>query len=147
MPNIGATIKEEIVRLSRKVQKQGVASLQKASTTYRRDIASLKREVQSLRRELERTKKGLTIKAAAPAKAEVDEGPTPRFQVRGLKSLRARLDLSAADFGTLVGVSGQTIYNWEAEKASPRRGQLGGLAALRGIGKKEARARLAQLAK
>jgi DNA-binding transcriptional regulator YiaG len=45
----------------------------------------------------------------------------------------------------LVGVSGLTIYNWEQEKARPRKAQLAALVAVRGIGKKEALLKLAEL--
>jgi hypothetical protein len=45
----------------------------------------------------------------------------------------------------LVGVSPQSIYNWEREASHPRPEQIGKLAALRGIGKREAAARLKQL--
>ncbi len=58
---------------------------------------------------------------------------------------RERLGLSADDFGKLLGVSAQSIYNWEHEKARPRAEQLSKVAALRGIGKREAKARLEQL--
>ena len=33
-----------------------------------------------------------------------------------IRKLRARLKLSAAEFGERLGVSGQTIYNWEKKK-------------------------------
>ena len=59
---------------------------------------------------------------------------------------RERLGLSVGDFGKLLGVSAQSIYNWERETAYPRGEQLAKLAALRSIGKREAQARLAQLA-
>ncbi len=65
-----------------------------------------------------------------------------RFVSKGLKTLRARLGLSAADFGRLVGASGQSIYNWEAGKAVPRASQQTALAAIRGLGKREAAKRL-----
>lgn len=38
--------------------------------------------------------------------------------------------------------SGQSIYNWEHVKTSPRKEQLIALGSIRGIGKVEARARL-----
>jgi transcriptional regulator with XRE-family HTH domain len=68
-----------------------------------------------------------------------------RFSAKGLHSQRSRLGLPAADFGKLLGVSSQTIYNWEQEAAHPRGEQLGKLAAPRGIGKREAGERLKQL--
>jgi hypothetical protein len=43
-----------------------------------------------------------------------------------------------------MGGSAQSIYNWESESAHPRDEQPGKLAALRGIGKREAGERLKQ---
>ena len=55
--------------------------------------------------------------------------------------------MSAAEFAALVGVSGQSIYKWEHGEARPRAKQLEAIAALRGMGKREAAARLEQLQK
>jgi len=68
-----------------------------------------------------------------------------RFAAKGLRTQRARLGLSAADFGKLIGVSAQSIYNWESEKARPRAGQITRVAQLRMMGKREARAELNRL--
>ena len=65
-----------------------------------------------------------------------------RFSSRSVKAQRDRLGFSAKDYGLLVGVSGLTIYNWEQDKSRPRQAQLAALAAVRGIGKREALARL-----
>ena len=62
-----------------------------------------------------------------------------------MASNRKRLGLSAADFGLLVGATGQSVYSWEAGKSKPRAGALAAIAALRGIGKREVEARLATL--
>jgi DNA-binding XRE family transcriptional regulator len=70
---------------------------------------------------------------------------TLRFTAKGLASQRSRLGLSAHECGLLVGASGQSIYNWEDGKARPRAKHLQALAALRGMGKKEAAARLSEL--
>ena len=52
----------------------------------------------------------------------------------------------SADFGRLAGASGQSIYNWEAGKAVPRASQQAALAAVRGLGKREAAKRLEAMA-
>ena len=65
-----------------------------------------------------------------------------RFSRSWLKSHRQRLGLSAADYALLVGVSAQTIYNWEQGDSKPRRKQVAALAAVRGFGKREALKRL-----
>ena len=76
--------------------------------------------------------------------AEVDAEHV-RFTAKGLRSQRKRLGLSAANYGKLIGVTGQTIYSWEGETSRPRKQQFAPIAALRHIGKREALARLAQL--
>ena len=55
---------------------------------------------------------------------------------------RERLELSAADYGELVGVSMLTIYNWEKGKSFPREKLLAKWLDVKGIGKREAWRRL-----
>jgi DNA-binding transcriptional regulator YiaG len=69
-----------------------------------------------------------------------------RFVAKGLRSLRARLGLSAPELARLIGVSDQTVYNWELKKTVPRKSQLATLANVRSLGKREARSRLDSLA-
>ena len=137
MPNIGSVLKVEITRLARKEIKSQVDALKKANAGYRRDIAELKRQVASLERALK------NVGNIKPKTPQEDEVVATRFSAKGLKSMRKRLGLSAADFGKLAGASAQSIYSWEAGKTVPRKSQQRALASLRGIGKKEARARLA----
>lgn len=139
MPNIGVVLKDEITRLAKKVLKAQIAPLQGSSATQRRHIAAMKRQISALEREVARLRKGDRGRAAASAApaADGEQQPPLRFQAKGLRSLRARLGLSAEDFGKLAGVSGQSVYNWEAEKTVPRRAQLAALSRLRGIGKRE----------
>lgn len=141
MPNIAALLKDEISRLSRKEIRRQMGPMRKASAAHRRHIAALKREIARL----EKTVASLGKRASAPAAAageSDDGGAAPRFQARGLVSLRSRLGLSAAELAKLIGVSSQSVYNWEHRKATPRRSQIAQIAQLRGLGKKEARARL-----
>ena len=65
-----------------------------------------------------------------------------RFRADGLRSHRAKLGISAQDYGLLVGVTGQTIYDWEAGQSRPRKQQVAKVASVRGIGKREALKRL-----
>lgn len=145
MPNIGSLLKDEIARLCRKEIRRQVEPVRKNAAAYRHDIADLKRRIAAL----ERQNAGLAKRAAKSEKApkpESDEAPM-RFVAKGLVSLRLRLGLSAGDFGRLIGVSGQSVYNWEKGKTTPRKEQLALLAAVRGIGKGEAQARLEKVEK
>jgi DNA-binding transcriptional regulator YiaG len=143
MPNIGTILREEIVRLSRKETRSQVDPARKAGAQQRKDIAALKRQVAQLERQVSLLSRKL-LGAAAAAKPAAD-AKRVRFTAKGLRTQRERLGLSAADFGALLGVSAQSVYNWEREVARPRGGQVAKLAALRGIGKREAVARLAQV--
>ncbi|UNP30724.1 helix-turn-helix domain-containing protein [Lysobacter gummosus] len=141
MPNLSSVLKSEITRLARKEIKGAIDPLRRANAGYRREIAELKRKIASLQRDLKASSKSSRGRVAA---AEEPAGNT-RFVPNGLKSLRARLGLSASDFGLLVGASGQSVYNWEAGKTVPREAQQAALAAIRSLGKREAIRRLEAL--
>jgi DNA-binding transcriptional regulator YiaG len=145
MPNVATTLKEEIIRLARKEVRSQVQGVKKASAHYRRDIAALKREVTKLQQQVAHGNGMGADKATADSDSEAQT--RVRFTAKGLLSERKRLGLSADDYARLVGVSGQSIYNWEGEVARPRKNHVLMIAAVRGIGKKEARARLAKLHK
>jgi len=146
MPNIGSLLREEITRLSRKETRGQIDSTRKATTQHRKDIAALKRQVATLERQIKVLARRSTA-AAAGAASRAAGPPKIRFVAKGLKSQRERLGLSAGDFGRLVGVSAQSIYNWEGGQTRPRDEQVARLAQLRSIGKREAGQRLQQTAK
>jgi DNA-binding transcriptional regulator YiaG len=148
MPNIGSALKGEITRVARKAVKAELDALRSASAGYRKEIAALKRTVSALARGQTSLEKKSKAKASATQETPESEssGGRTRFSAKGLKTLRAKLGLSAQDFGRLAGASGQSIYNWEQGKNVPRREQAQRIAALRGLGKKEARSRLEALA-
>jgi DNA-binding transcriptional regulator YiaG len=143
MPNITAAIKTEIERLSKKVVRQTVDPLASASKSYRREISALKKQVGTLEKEVAKLRRATAPKVSKDAAAETETNF--RFVAKGFKSLRERLGLSAEDFGLLLGASAQSVYNWEHGKTTPRATQLPAIAALRGIGKKQALARLEQV--
>jgi DNA-binding transcriptional regulator YiaG len=141
MPNIGSVLKEEITRLSRKEVRKQIEPVRKSSNQQRTEIARLKRDVSALRNQI----RTLSKSSSVPAIQQDRPAEMIRFVAKGLKAQRTRLGLSAADYAKLVGVSGQTVYNWEQGAATPRTEQRATLASLRGIGKREAQARLQKL--
>jgi len=145
MPNIAAVLKGEITRLARKEVRIQTGSTKKASAQYRRDIATLKREVAKL------TKQVALLEAQvlknAPTLPSGKQRTAVRFTAKGLRSQRKRLGLSIPAYAKLAGVSPQSIYNWEHGVARPRKEHVVTLAALRGMSKVEAGARLRQLGK
>ena len=140
MPNIATALKAEILRIARKAIRDETASLKRTIAPYRAEIAQLKRRARALEQQLGRVRK-VTARAAPAADADAGES-AHRFSAKGLAKNRQRLGLSAADFGTLIGASGQSVYKWEEGKSRPRQKNLAAIAAIRSLGKKEARARL-----
>ena len=140
MPNLSTILKGEITRLARKEIKAAVDPVRKATAGQRKEIAELKRQVAALQRDLKASLRPSKVLAQAG-----EASGSTRFSAKGLKSLRAKLGLSAGEFGLLVGASGQSIYKWETGKAVPRASQLPALASVRGIGKREAAKRLAAM--
>jgi DNA-binding transcriptional regulator YiaG len=149
MPNIASVFKSEITRLARKEVREEGDGLKKAIASQRTEIASLKRRVQALEGLVKRLTKAQSTVAAqsrTPAKSESAEPREGlRFRAQGMAANRKRLGLSASNFALLVGTTGQSIYAWESGKAKPRGKALAAIAALRGLGKREAAARLASL--
>jgi len=138
MPNIASILKAEISRVARKEVRAEIETLKKASVAHRASIAELRRHVSALEKELRRVAKGAARSSAgSDSNAEAAEGTKRRFSATRLAAHRAKLGLSAAIYGRLVGVSGQTIYHWEQGKARPRAAQLQRLAAVRDLGARE----------
>ena len=65
---------------------------------------------------------------------------------KGLRSHRDHLGLSAEGLWKVLGVSAQSVYNWERGKARPRQDQVAKLSQLRKVGKRQVMAFLAQQA-
>ena len=154
MPTLTNVLNEHVRRLARREIRRNIQKTRKLTAQYRRDIAALKRSIAALTRSisfLEKQEKRRTGQARGgaalghSAASQGDGGKSLRFRADGMKTHRAKLGISAADYGKLVGVSGLTIYHWESKKAKPRRSQLPKLASVRGLGKREAIKRLEML--
>jgi DNA-binding transcriptional regulator YiaG len=142
MSNIASVLKSEISRVAKRETRAELQSLKKSSARHRADIAALKRNIESLERQLRQATKQRGTGARSDRQS--GEEPKRRFSAKRLASHRAKLGLSAENYGRLCGVSGQTIYHWEQEKSRPQAAQLQALAQIRAIGIREALARLEQ---
>jgi DNA-binding transcriptional regulator YiaG len=139
MPNVNAVLNEQIRRLARREIKTNTRTIKKTTGHYRHDIATLKRQVSQLFKQVGLLQKQVPTEPQAPPADVIQKS---RLRIDGLKARRTRLGLSAKDYGKLLGVSGLTIYNWEAGKSKPRRSQLPMIVAARDLGKREAMRRL-----
>ncbi len=104
--------------------------------TFEQRIRDLEARIEELRGRI----RAREARRRALAVRQHREGP--RFSAGWVASHRRKLGFSAADYGRLVGVSGQAIYNWEKGRARPHRRQLEALAEVRGMGVRAARDRL-----
>lgn len=147
MPNIAQLLKDEITRLARKEVKQSVVPLKKETVEMKRTIAALRRRVDNLERAKKRLEKvtGETKRPGAQIKDE--EVKSLRVTAKGVRAMRKRTQLSQAQFGTLLGVSTQTVANWEGKEGplQLRGNAKKALVDLRGVGARDARRRLDEL--
>ena len=140
MPNIAKILKEEISRLARREIRSHLEGVRKSVTQHQREISSLKAQVRTLARQVSALEKKLARSGATPAPGT--DVKQVRFVPRGLVSMRKRLGLSAAELARLMGVTAQTIYNWEGGTTRPRAEQQAKLVSLRSVGKREIRAHI-----
>ena len=144
MPNIATALRDEIKRLSRQQSRTEMNPTKKATAVHRRDIALLKRQVVLLERQVKALMRRSPSSSSAPQPSA--SNVKVRFVAKGLRSQRDRLGLSAEGLGKVLGVSAQSVYNWEGGKARPRQDQLAKLSQLRKVGKRQVMAFLAQQA-
>lgn len=142
MPNIAAVLKDEIRRLARKEIRAETSKTKRAVALYRREIARLKRQLDGQGKQLALLKSQRQDGDGQTEDADNDPLSTVRFSARSVRAQRRRLKLSAEEYGKLVGVSPLTIYHWEHGKSRPRRAQLEALVKVRGMGRREALAKL-----
>jgi DNA-binding transcriptional regulator YiaG len=144
MANLLSVLNDRIRRAARREIRGQTQKTRRLTAQHRRDLAALKRQVAALARTVAFLEKQEQRRVASPPAAP-QEAKRVRFSARSVRAQRARLGLSAKNFGRLVGVAALTIYSWESGKSRPRKKQLAGLAAVRRLGKREARQRLEML--
>ncbi len=144
MTTLAQALKSEVVRLARKELRTQLEVTLRTVATCRRQIAELKKTVRQLEQENRRLARAVIKPIRARDAAESDASTGSRFSPKGLRSHRTRLGLTLPQAASLLGVSAQTVYNWEQEKTRPRREQIPSIVALRAMSKKEAATALEQ---
>ena len=147
MANIARILKEEIQRLTRKESRTALHTLQQEVAMLRRLVAQHERRIHALETGKGRTVretpvKGLKSTPASQPTTAVTERIRPNSRM--IRNLRARLGLTQAELAQLLGVSGQSVYQWE-RKDGPltlREKTRRALIEVRGMGLREARKRL-----
>ena len=142
MPNIGAILREEIGRLSRRSTRSICVPLKRDVAGLRRAVAALRRENQKLMKDNARLMADLNSRLAALPAMPEEALKKVRISPRLVKVQRTRLGLSRQDFSRLLGVSAGAVLAWEGGRSKPREKAKAALAAVRRLGKREARRRL-----
>lgn len=147
MAQFASMFKQEVARVARKETRKLTLSSVTAVRELRQQQRQQRSEIDALQRELRaviKAMRGMQGSVGATEAADASPG-RERVTAKGIIAARKRTQLSAGDFGRLVGVTGQTIYSWEQGKSEPRENQKAALLKLRGIGRRAALAALASL--
>jgi DNA-binding transcriptional regulator YiaG len=139
MTSIARLLKDTIERAAKKQARSETEALRKTSARQRKTIADLDIRLKEMERELASIRRQISSGSQAAGRQESGD---LRFSAKGLQSLRKKLALSKTECGALLGVSGRTLGRWENGQDRPTAEQIRDLAGIRGIGKREAKARL-----
>ncbi len=150
MANMAKVLKDEISRIAKRELRADIVSIKKDTARLKRDIAALKRRLNAVERDnrqlAKQAAKTETVEKAEAPTAPLptpDEGELKRFRPTGrtIITLRNKLGLTQGALGKLLGVTAQSVYQYET-----REGRLNlrpptkvALARIRKIGKRQAR--------
>ena len=136
MPNVQQVLTAEIRRLARKEVKAALAPRLKADAELRKKIAEQEKRITALEKAMAQLlpKREPTVDVEQPPSE-----PTVRITKERIKKLRLKLELSQAQFATLLGVNLHSVNHWECGQTSPREAQKRRIAAVRDMGRRELR--------
>ena len=146
--NIAQVLKAEISRISKREAKALSSPTRKTAIQLKKTVADLKARLALLEKEVRRLNiVVVNLVSTQPAPAEAPEGRA-WISGKGVKALRRKTGLSQKEFGVLTGVSPRAVTLWESQSGmlKLRDATKKAIMAVRGIGKAEARKRLAELA-
>lgn len=146
MPNVMQVLKAEIARIAKRELKKDLSRLRGDAVWLKKNFAVFKRRILALEKEnrLLRVKAGRLEKETVPPAENLQKMRITGKQVR---ALRKRLRLSQVELGKLLGVSGQSVYQWErkASRLRLRETTKAALQRIRRMGKREIKAEMEKL--
>ena len=145
MPNIAKVLREEIQRLAKRQARAELNPVRRENARLRKIVTGLRRQMAALNRtSRELVKKVTPVVAIKEIEKATEQAARLRPTSKSLKKLRARLGLTQAQFGKLLGVSGQAVVQWASKdgRIRMRKTTLSALAGIQNIGKREAWRRL-----
>jgi len=148
MPNIAKVLREEVQRLAKRQIRTELSPVRRDNVRLKKSVADLRRQIAALdRTSRELVKKVTPVVASKEIEDATENAAKLRPTSRSLKKLRARLGLTQAQFGKLLGVSGQAVVQWASRdgRIRMRKTTLSALARIQNIGKREASRRLEEM--
>jgi len=146
MPNIGAILKAEIVRLARRASKPELSALKKELVELRQRVSAQRKTMHALGRDNARLIADLNARSGRIAVAAPEGKVRIRLSPKLIRAQRKRLGLSQREFALLLGVSTNTLVLWESGKTAPREKTRPIFASIRKLGRREVKAKLAAIA-
>ncbi len=145
--NLGKIIKDEIRRIATLESRRSATKVAKQLAQQKRDIADLKKRVRQLERDNRRLVSRAEKKREEALQPTEQEKERARITAEGIKRLREKFGMSQREFGLLVGVTAQSVYNWEHQEGTLtlRSNAKEGVLAARKMGVREARQHLEEL--
>jgi DNA-binding transcriptional regulator YiaG len=145
MPNIAKVLREEIQRLAKRQARAELSPIRRDHVRLKKIVADLRRQMAALNRtSRDLAKKVTPVVAIKETEAATEKAAKLRPTSKSLKKLRTRLGLTQAQFGKLLGVSGQAVAQWASKEGRIRMRQTtrSTLVGLQNVGKREAWRRL-----
>ena len=148
MPNIAKVLREEIQRLAKRQVRAELSPVRRDNVRLKKIVADLRRQMAALNRtSRELVKKVTPVVAVKETEEATEKAAKLRPTSKSLKKLRARLGLTQAQLGKLLGVSGGAVVQWASKEGRirMRKTTLSALAGIQNIGKREAWRRLEEM--
>ena len=133
--NLNSIIKDAIAKGAGRIVRKPMAAVRHDVAALKRQVAELRRAVRELQRAVGRKTDNLV---EADDSVEVKRKRRPTGD--GIRKMRAKLGLTQAQFGKLLGVSSLSVSKWECTEGpvTVRNRTLVALRKARSLGKREA---------
>ncbi|NQU44131.1 helix-turn-helix domain-containing protein [bacterium] len=147
MPNVQKILQEEIQRVARKEVKSATDSMRKDLADAKRDLRDFRARIAKLEKQNRRFTAVAEQVREEEIKPEETEVESARISGRGVRKLRDKLGLTQGEFAALVGVTTQSVYQWERKggRLTFRGNAKAGIVEARKLTKAEARQRIEEL--
>ena len=134
MSKLDVVLREEIRRLARREFKAFAEPLLASNKRLREEVRALRSELAT---RTVKAKRAVRVERVQQALAAEGDQPKRRWSGPRLRAWREKNALSGVKVAALLGVSSQTLYNWEMQKSKPDAAALAALAGLRSLRKRD----------